>query len=501
MEYFRYEIRNVEPIRIADDSISQSGQAASLRYIPGTTIRGIVVNSAVRKLGDSFDEYKKILFSSKVQFLNALPAVDGRELIPSPKGFYEDKAIVSGKKAIENVVLDGDFTPGYKRANLGKFCYFDEDCINYYNVNTGSDLRIRINHGDKAMFRNEYIMPGYTFVGYIAVDDSSVKELISEAFGNDIIVGNARSQGMGRCEVVKADYVSAKNFPYEEYSVKEDVSGNCYMMLLSGMAMRNEFGEYAGIHLSQLEQMMGVSNLKIEYCSTATINVRGYNRTLGIKLPSVTMYEMGSVFKLSFDGVFAIDRANKMMESGFGVRVNEGFGRVIFLDHYEKISSKKECLVNKSVIHPADKMPLDNDVLKLVAANYARVVIRQEMQKHILDGVNKMGIANSQVSAVRALLEQNRYNPKEGVNIVSKYFEHASEKAEKQNVQKKQADIKPFMKTIMRVLENDLEETLAIEQMSFMGYKFKDLIGEEETFRMKFEYLVEMIKYENRKGA
>ena len=38
-KYLRYVIKTVEPIRISDDSMSQSGQTDTLRYIPGTTIR------------------------------------------------------------------------------------------------------------------------------------------------------------------------------------------------------------------------------------------------------------------------------------------------------------------------------------------------------------------------------------------------------------------------------------------------------------------------------
>lgn len=35
--YFRYVIKNMEPLRIADDSSSQNGQTNTLRYIPGSS--------------------------------------------------------------------------------------------------------------------------------------------------------------------------------------------------------------------------------------------------------------------------------------------------------------------------------------------------------------------------------------------------------------------------------------------------------------------------------
>ena len=68
-EYLRYVIKNIEPLRIADDSISQNGQTATLRYIPGSTIRGLIVNALSKE--DDFEEIKKKLFSLDVRYLNA----------------------------------------------------------------------------------------------------------------------------------------------------------------------------------------------------------------------------------------------------------------------------------------------------------------------------------------------------------------------------------------------------------------------------------------------
>ena len=93
----------MEPLRIADDSTSQSGQTNTLRYIPGSSIRGLVINQLA--LQPDFERKKQILFSNQVRFLNAYPMIDQTELIPSPKGFYEDKTEAAGRKELENVVI------------------------------------------------------------------------------------------------------------------------------------------------------------------------------------------------------------------------------------------------------------------------------------------------------------------------------------------------------------------------------------------------------------
>lgn len=165
----------------------------TLRYVPGTTIRGYVVNQLAKQA--NFETVKLDLFSNKVCYLNAYISKKNQELIPSPKGFYEEKN--SAEKKIDNIVVKGEFEEGYKRAALGRYCYLDQNCIHYYNVETGSDLKIKINleDGEKQnVFRNEYIEPGYQFTGYIAIkeDEEALIASIQSVFGEEILLGNAR---------------------------------------------------------------------------------------------------------------------------------------------------------------------------------------------------------------------------------------------------------------------------------------------------------------------
>ena len=58
-EYLKIVFQNLEPVRIADDSTSQSGQTVTLRYIPGTALRGIVINALA--VEEDFEEIKRRL--------------------------------------------------------------------------------------------------------------------------------------------------------------------------------------------------------------------------------------------------------------------------------------------------------------------------------------------------------------------------------------------------------------------------------------------------------
>ena len=181
-KYIRYEIKNIEPLRITNNTMSQSGQMETLRYIPGSTIRGYVVSDFLKK--DLFQKYKRALLTSEVRFLNAYPYRNGRELMPSLKGFYEDKTEAQGKKEVGNMLVDPESVKkGWKRASLGRFCYLENDCIYYYQMNTGSDLKIKMNlqeNEKRNVFRNEYIEAGQIFVGYIAVNNDDLAEEIGK---------------------------------------------------------------------------------------------------------------------------------------------------------------------------------------------------------------------------------------------------------------------------------------------------------------------------------
>ncbi|WP_207723346.1 RAMP superfamily CRISPR-associated protein [Roseburia zhanii] len=513
MKYIRYIVKNDEPLRIADDSTSQNGQTVTLRYIPGTTIRGYIVNQLVYTLGEQFDKYKRDLISGQIVYMNAYLYENNRELLPSPKGFYEDKTVVTEKKEIQNVVINGEFDDGNKRAGLGKFCYFKDQCIYYYNVETGSDMKILINkrkQDDKQnVFRNEYITSGHTFVGYIKVDDEELAKAILEVFQKNIFLGNARSQGLGKCRVLDIKEMPEDFIPYQEYAVTDDAENTCYMMLLSNTAMRDNRGEYVGLDLKYLEEKLGVSNLRIEYCSTSTVNVKGYNRAWGSKIPSITMYEQGSVFKLKFDGSASLENMLKIMQSGLGVRKSEGFGRVLFLKDYENIRFKME------EKHRAEdftqESPNGNDMqdLKILASNYYKKEIIQAMQEKIAKemqedkafSVNAINLNNSQIGNVRGLLEANRYDAY-GTETIKRYFAHAMEKEQNTNVQKQKSSIKALKDTILPILDQPLEQTLGMKHFTkIMGISVDELISEEELQRMKIDYILELMKFDNRKGV
>lgn len=534
MIYLKYTLQNIEPVRIADDSTSRNGQTVSLKYIPGTTVRGLVMNKIASAYDEvSFQKKKRVLLSNHVKFLNAYLTVEENgtkiELMPSLKGFYEKKSPVETEfgSELENVVVSGEFSEGSKRAALGRFCYLtgknaedaERSVIKYYNVETGSDMKIKIvldnedkKKGEKQnVFRNEYIAENHLFTGYIAVDLqgldkeeadailADIKKAIGENADQTVIIGNARTGGLGKCKVLFCDYTDEDCFvPYEEYLPEEDLTEGCYMMLLSNTTMRDSMGELCGLDCKQLEEIMGVTDLKVERCSTSTVDVKGYNSTWGVKIPSAVMYEQGSVFYLTYKGVFTKESMLALCHKGIGIRKNEGFGRVLFLKDYSNITYKNAGTYDrKAYCVNNDAHAEDDKVIRLIAKNCYNNLVQDAIKKYVVNNAFKKGsVSASQLGVLLSMASAYRYDAKTGVEELKKYFKHAKEKEDKTNVQKEKASVVILQKTTETILDDDINKTLDISAEKIMGIPVTELCDKETSDKLKLELICELIKYD-----
>ena len=499
--YLKIVFKNLEPVRVADDSTSQSGQTVTLRYIPGTALRGVVINTLAQD--KDFEVIKKSLFSTNIRYLNAYLTDGDRELIPSPKGFYEDKMQCQGRKPLDNVVINGEFEEGKKRASLGRFSYMDKECIYYYNVDTGSDLKIKINDEKQNVFRHEYICSGYTFTGYIAVDDSALRDRIKRVFTESFVVGNGRSAGLGKCEVISCEYTD--RLPYEEYLPDVQQENECYMMLLSNTVMRDANGELCGLDCDALAEKMGVTGLKIAFCATSTVDVKGYNRKWRTKLPSAVMYEQGSIFHLTYNGIFTREKMAALCDQVIGIRLNEGFGRIIFLNGYEDIRYKEMVRFDRQKDSDSVKSQYEEDgqTLKIAARCYYRNLLERHMKAYTVEHPLPKGkITNSQLGVLESYVIQYRYEPQKAYERIAYYFEHSLDKEEKYNVQKEMNSIHTLKKYVTTVFDTDLEALLSIDtkhKESIMGIPKDELITPNEKIRFRLELILMMIRYDNKK--
>lgn len=520
MKYIRFTFKNVEPLKIADDSMSQSGQVNALSYVPGTALRGALIDSFVR--AGEFDAFKDVLLSDEIAFLNAYIMLDGRELIPSPKGFYEDKTESGDQaKVIENMLKNGEITPGNKRAALGKYCCFDGDCIRYSHVEMGSDMKINKGGRDRerTVFRNQYIKPGYTFSAYISFTDAAqegsvhtkVQEVLTRMRENDaLILGGSRSFGYGKCSIGEIEM--AENIPYEGYfsyaadPTQKELCDIAYMMLLSDTAMISRNGAPVGLDADILREKLGLDHLEITLCSTSVVNRQGYNRTWQTWLPSAKMYEMGSVFKLSFPGEkISAETALKIMQEGIGVRINEGFGRAAFFsgDDYEKLEKKKEIKM-KSALQTVSDGKLNPDELQTlqIAARGYYLKLTDRAVDAVLAGSKSLPgrfhLNSTQLGTIESIILSNLYSKDTAFKKLDEYFKNALDNDSRQRAFDGSAGREGIAKYLSNVRGQKLSELFPGLPDEVMGLKVEEILSLQDIDRIKLEFIVKQIKFENR---
>jgi hypothetical protein len=501
-KYLKYTIKNTAPIRISDDDTSQHGQTDTLKFFRGSTIRGYVITQLSKN--PDFESYKGELFSGKIRFLNAYPCVNGKETVPSLKGFYEDKSETEGRKKLNNVITE-DVIPGYKRAALGRFCYIDDEhtdecTIVYSDVEVSDDLNINIGREDakRNVFRSQYIRKNQTFSGYIVFNDDvdeNLTDKVASTLDQNIYIGNRRSAGYGECICTQKELTD--NTPYSELCTA--VGGeDLYMVLLSDTVMLDENGEPTGLNLQELASKLGCDTLTIEKCATSTVDIRGYNSIWQSAIPSAIMYEAGSVFHLKASSPIASEKLRMLEKSGIGIRKDEGFGQIAFMGNYAqigyKLAAKKSTQEQHNTLTYGKQIDIENDI-KIALSGLMRNRLEKEIERYVVDkDLGLSGISDSKRGLLMSMCMELQYQPSQAGAQLIKFVDHQQEKDERKKVHDGKAKQDKLCRYVHEVLENDLFTMLGMENEN------KELLTPDEVIQYKLKLIIRQLRYANRGG-
>ena len=509
---FKIHLKDLDPLRIADDKTSQHGQTGTLRYIPGSALRGYVM-SALAQDEEHFASWKKAFFNGQIRFLNAYLAADGKELIPSLKGFYEDKTACVDRKPIQNV-LEDDVHPGYKRASLGSYCLVEGDTISYTGVELSEDININngrtVENGNpdgdnRNIYRSQYLCKGQNFIGYVTVADDTDPELVANVvklLDGSVHIGNRRSGGYGTCETTCREMSDA--LPYE--AVRTQKTGKeFYMVLLSNLVMRSEIGELTGLNLEELAERLGCQKLELQRCATSTAQVYGYNRIWKGTIPSANMYEAGSVFRLVADQEIPEENFRKVEAEGLGIRTAEGFGQVAFMADFQKLKFKHP--MEKGVVQPeviitnAERKKRVQEDCKLAARGLLQHRIERGMDRYVVEHAGELrGITSSKLGIVASMCICYQYQPEQAEQKLRSFAGHYKEKTENYKIQDNQKKPDSFHRYLDKMLDYDLYDLLEIPAKPILGVPVEQLLGEDEKMKYKLQLMERQIRYANREG-
>ncbi len=368
-----YRLRAEMPL-LATGLGGDANSKRSLSYLPGSALRGALIERYLEQRGDSRLRLpaqpgedslaQRLFFSSAVAYLPAYPVVvvGGEEVrgLPTPLSWRRDKAAEWGPGAtvFDLAVGDPDGEAGQTVdptiqyvAPDGAYCrlerQFDEDGDpggGYVFFKT-PPRRIRIHtararrpgratQGDGAIFQYDALAEGERFAGIIlAQTEADADQILALLQAGDLWVGGSRRAGYGQVRVEQAELD-----PYwlsETGSVPEAVAAGDLLRLtaLSPWLLRTPQGHPAlDLDPAQLAPLLQLDPAALEplpaQTQRAPLTVGGFNRAWGLPMPQRTAIAAGSAFVFRTQRPIPADLLWQLQNHGLGQGRSEGFGRV-----------------------------------------------------------------------------------------------------------------------------------------------------------------------------
>lgn len=517
MEYIRYRLRSLEPLKIGSSNVSVS-TSFSKEYIAGSAVRGAVINQMIRNGLDLADENVKKDILMHVRFSNANIVAENKRSIPAPLGFLAEKKALSSYKGDKIAICSiyDDNIIGKKPVKKEPFVIVDDETLKGVSVSKEFNLHITVNGTDdhKAMFRYEALSDNQEFEGYIFLDDvdsAEIKDEIRKALENDIIyIGGSKGSGYGRCLISDVEVITGDN-PEVIDSISYQKGDEFYIYFLSDTALQNVFGESVNyLDEETFKNLLG-TDIKITYLDGAVDNtiVSGYNNTYGGTLPQYMGIKAGSVQRYMIEGNVPADfsdRIHALEKKGLGIRCEEGYGRILITGRLPF-----HCLMHVSESEePEEPVNLSVEAREQLAIIWKRLYIQKyinemtsviEQESHKMD-TKSITVKKSQLGKVIQMLERGyRIEAVDLQEEFKEYFDHMSEKKNNLEVARTFTDSKVAgkeLKDYILELVNNVDKKLLFECQKAKPIAYKDLtipMSAKEIYELNVYYLIELFQY------
>lgn len=359
MRAVQYRLTLREPL-LATSLQGDPNSSVSLGYVPGSLVRGALIQQYVRKYNlegklESHAEAQRLFFAGGVRYLHANPCSfsDTRSL-PTPRSLIRRKHDSFDSQDVQHIeVRDAghpdynqnertDFSRGEAIKPLGApFCTIEDDTVSTYKPNRTIAVHIQRNvvygrslRGNGEVFRYDALAPEQEFIGMVLVDDDSdaavIKSLLTE--WDTCWLGRSRSAHYGKTNISDVQIVE----DWREYHQPNAPQGEALktnrhsLTFLSDTLLRNTDGSPASLITGQvLAAYLGVTGTAVideDHTFSALTAVGGFNRTWQLPLTQDYAIAAGSV--VSFTGIISQQQAKLIEQQGIGMRRTEGFGRV-----------------------------------------------------------------------------------------------------------------------------------------------------------------------------
>jgi hypothetical protein len=361
--------------------------AATLPYIPGSSVRGIIA-SRIDPATDP-DLFERLILSDEVAYLNAYPVAGGVRALPMPVSWRREK---HGDEVhdLASYDLSGERLESQLGGTAGSFVTLGADRMNV-GVRQSAQIHDQRDRelgrawkkktptgeeGKGTIYVYESLDARQRFSGFIVAgsdDGRRIRDLLPD--GTKVSLGRSRRAGYGGEGIFRWEDDTAQEARTDDALPGPVAQETVFRILLTSPYIGRDqlTGQIDPASLDdELRRLLDVEIVGRRWSIDRTAS---YNRTWRLKVPEAFVIQAGSVILVKARSKIEQTTLQRIMDGGIGERRNEGFGRILFL----QAPVAKEIFLRDT---PADGPALLR-TRPLVGDQKARQVI-EEMQTRIM---------------------------------------------------------------------------------------------------------------------
>lgn len=352
--YQRYSLHLRSSTVFARAGAGDPSLVESLAYVPGAAVRGALA----RAYGDpdanpaGREQFRQLVTTGEVRFLDALPALAGRRALPAPRSYRRPKHATDewvvdlaahlesdwpaedlGSAGLSHVTLGAQ--PVAVQAALGGRTHQQRDRARgraWVETRNGNEVP----HG--AVFAVESLAGDQRFEGLVqvsAADEAGCDrliDLVTAGLSEPLLLGRSRRAGYGGDAEIEWGSRVAREASGEGVLARDLADGEMYRVLFtSACVVRDPTTGQLDPAAAPSLLARALGSEVVGQCWSFELS-GGFNRKWRTEIPQASAIAPGSVVVLRALGARSIAELVEVEHRGLGERLAEGLGRFILLE-------------------------------------------------------------------------------------------------------------------------------------------------------------------------
>jgi CRISPR-associated protein Csx10 len=488
MQAIRYRITSLSPLLFSSNT-GDPNMVATLDYIPGTHLRGMIANEFIKRkgLGEKAHEDEKFyrwFLKGDIKTTNGYIVQERNgefyRNLPIPFSIQKEK----GKETFYDLLFQNKDFDKQTKAVFG-FATIEEGEDENKLIIKGVKKSLNFHHArdrekgvskEGQIFNYESINEGQVFEGFIIGKEDDLRELTGIISDGVYYIGRSRNNQYGK---IRFEILSKEPEEFHsEVKIEEEPKDDIVLTLLSDTIIYNEMG-FSTTDLRELEKLL---NCKIIKSFIKQSDEEGFISVWKLKTPSEICFKAGSCFLL--EGA-DMEKLKELQKTGIGLRTHEGFGRFIIGlqkendiklkdendEEYRKPNSPLSEKTNELIKKVIEEYLKNNAKIEAIkkAGDFEKLPPKSLLSKIKLSILNRSfeNLINNIKQTAREHLERC-HNKKENLHDFLKYF--SIEKEINFNINELEINYEPEMD---EKLKEELKKIYLSTLLSTMRKKIK----------------------------